>query len=360
MIQIPLKSKRILFFIQNGLGGAERVQLEIARMLLDDGWHVEFCMISFESENRIKKFYPANVEQSEIFAHSQIGLLKDIYLEIKEAQPDVVFASAMHLNQRILIVSLLFPGIKFVVRNENYLYTIPYIKRRTLALTYKKANAIISQTEEMEDELIKLGIKKDKIRTIYNPINERTIREKAQMISPFPNDDKIRFVALGRFARQKGFDILVEAYAIVSEKIPESELFIVGDTSHYNGSVFAELKQLVEKYKLSKKVFFTGFKENPYPYIKNCNVFVLSSRYEGLPNVLIEALFLGKPCAATTCIPIISRIIFEGKNGYLASSENPSELADAMLKASNMTEIISTYKPGSDTEFLSLFNGVLE
>lgn len=352
--------KRILFFIQNGLGGAERVQLEIARMLLNDGWHVELCMISFESENKIKKFYPANVEQSEIFFKSQLSLLKDIYLKIKEAHPDIVFSSAMHLNQRILILSPLFYKIKFVVRNENYLYTLPWIKQRTLALTYKKANAVISQTEEMEDELIKIGIKKDKIYTIYNPINECSIKEKSQASSPFPKNDKVRFVALGRFARQKGFDILVEAYSIVSEKIPESELFIIGDTTHYNGSVFEELKQLVKKYKLSKKVVFTGFKENPYPYIKNCNVFVLSSRYEGLPNALIEALFLGKPCAATTCIPIISRIIIEGENGYLASSENPSELAEAMLKASNMTEIISTYKPGSDTEFLSLFNGVLE
>lgn len=352
--------KTILIFIQNGLGGAERVQIEIARMLLNDGWHVEFCTISFEDGNKIERFYPDNVGKDEIFARSQIGLLKDIYFKIKEAYPDVVFASAMHLNQRILMVSLLFPGIKFVVRNENYLYTIPYIKRRTLALTYKKANAIISQTEEMEDELIKLGIKKDKIHTIYNPINERAIREKAKMPSPFPNDDKIRFVALGRFAYQKGFDILIKAYSLVSKKIPESELYVVGDTSHYNGSVFAELEQLVEKYKSSNKVFFTGFKENPYPYIKNCNVFVLSSRYEGLPNALIEALFLGKPCAATTCIPIISRIIIEGENGYLASSENPSELAEAMIKASNMRNIQNTYKPGSDTEFLSLFNGVLE
>jgi len=352
--------KSVLIFIQNGLGGAERVQIEIAKMLLDDGWDVEFCTISFGGENRINKFYPSKVRQSEIIAKSQIGLLKNIYFKIKETRPNVVFASAMHLNQRILMLSPFFRGIRFVVRNENYFYTIPSLKRLTLALVYKKADVVISQTEEMEDELVSIGIKKNKIHTIYNPIDECTIRKKAGESSPFPIDDKVRYVAVGRFAYQKGFDILIDAYALVSKKIPNSELFLIGDTSHDNGRVFGLLKQMVEEYRLSEKVFFTGFKENPYPYVRNCTVFVLSSRYEGLPNALIEALFLGRPCAAISCIPIISRIISDGENGYLASPENSYELADAMLKASNLTEIKNTYKPGAKEEFVSLFNGMLE
>ena len=145
---------------------------------------------------------------------------------------------------------------------------------------------------------------------------------------------------------------------MVAKKIHDTELYIVGDTTHSNGDVLAQLNRLIAVNSLSGKVFFPGFRENPYPYVKNCNVFVLSSRYEGLPNALIEALFLEKPCAATSCIPIISRIITEGDNGYLASSENPSELADAMLKASKLTEIKNTYKPGSSDDFVSLFNRV--
>ncbi len=350
--------KSVLIFIQNSLGGAERVQIEIAKMLLADGWDVKFCMIGFGRDDEISKFYPVGVGHSEIMAKSQIGLLKDIYSQIKETRPDVVFASAMHLNQRILIMSSFFRNIRFVMRNENYLYSVPRLKRITMALTYKKADAVISQTEEMEDELISIGIKKSKIYTLYNPIDERSIIKKAGEPSPFSENDKVRFVAVGRFAPQKGFDILIEAFARVSQKINDSELYIVGETYHSNGEVLNQLNALIDEYELSGKVFFPGFKENPYPYVRNCNVFVLSSRYEGLPNALIEALFLGKPCAATSCIPIISRIISEGRNGYLASPENPSELADAMLKALNLTEIKNTYKPGSSEEFVSVFNGV--
>ena len=352
-------NKSVLIFIQNGLGGAERVQIEIASMLLKDGWDVKFCMIGYENNNKIKRFYPDGTEQSEIIIKSQLGLLKDIYKTIKDAHPDVVFASAMHLNQRILLLSPFFPSIKFIVRNENYLYTVPRLKRISLAATYRMADAIISQTEEMEDELVAIGLKKDKIHTVYNPINESQIKSKADESSPFPIDNKVRYVAAGRFAYQKGFDILVDAFALVARENPDSELYIIGDTSHNNGDVFLQLKRAVTDHKLSEKVFFTGFKENPYPYISNGDVFVLSSRYEGLPNALIEALFLKRPCAATSCIPIISRIISEGQNGYLARPNNTSELADAMLKASKLTEIKNTYKPGSHEQFVSLFNLIL-
>lgn len=351
--------KTVLIFIQNGLGGAERVQIEIARMLLSAEWTVKFCMIGFDGDNKIKRFYPVGVAESEIMTKSQLGLLRGIYDQIKEMRPDVVFASAMHLNQRILLISSFFPDIKFIVRNENYLYTIPYLKRGTLALTYKKADAIISQTEEMENELVGIGIKKSKIHTLYNPIDGREILNKAESFSPYPTTNNVRYVAVGRFVPQKGFDILIDAFAMVAKKNPYSELYIVGDTSHNNGFVFEQLKQTVADYDLSEKVFFPGFKENPYPYISNSDVFVLSSRYEGLPNALIEALFLKKPCAVTSCIPIISRIISEGKNGYLASPDNPSELSDAMFKASKLTEIKNTYKPGSCEEFVSLFNSLL-
>ena len=106
---------------------------------------------------------------------------------------------------------------------------------------------------------------------------------------------------------------------------------------------------------LTDKVHCVGFKDNPYIYVKHADCFVLSSRNEGLPNVLIEALYLGTPSAATTCIPIIERIIENGETGYLAESENPESLAKAMINASALGRIKSTYKSATINDFTNLF-----
>ena len=351
--------KSVLIFIQNGLGGAERIQIEIGKMLISDGWCVRYCRIAPKgSLDKIEKFYPLEAEKSEIGYTSQLNLIKCIYNQIKSFRPNVVFASAMHLNQRILLLSPLFPKIKFVVRNDNYLYTLPKWKRITLALTYRSADMIISQTEEMEEELKKIGIKSKKITTLHNPVDIEEIERKSLMFLPFLDDEKIRFVSIGRFAYQKGFDILVEAYNIVSKKLPNSELYIVGNIDYGNRVVFSQLTNLVEKYHLSNKVFFPGFKDNPYPYIARSNVFVLSSRFEGLPNAMIEALTLGIPCVATSCIPIISRIIDEGKNGYIVEIDDVEGLAAAMINATKIARVENSYIPASKEDFISLFDQV--
>lgn len=355
-----MNSKSILIFILNGLGGAEKVQIQIAKFLQQDGWKLHFCSISYQGNDHIiPKFLPDNINYRSISFNSQYDFIKQLYHEISVVKPSAVFASAMHINQRLLLLSLLFPKIKFVVRNDNGLYTIPKWKQFTLRITYKFADKIITQTEEMENELVSIGIKKKKIQTLHNPVNIQEIKEKALWYNPYERNNSIKFVAVGRFAKQKGFDVLIEAFNLVVKEMPDSELYIVGDTDYGNSEVADELKSLISKYRLNDKVFFPGFQENPYPYVANADVFVLSSRYEGLPNSLIEALTLGKPCAATKCIPIISRIIQDGKNGFLACPENTKELAEAMISASKLKDIENTYSPSQNTDFVRLFNDLI-
>lgn len=89
--------------------------------------------------------------------------------------------------------------------------------------------------------------------------------------------------------------------------------------------------------------------------MKYANCFVLSSRNEGLPNVMIEALYLGTPVAAFKCIPVIERIVSQGTTGYLAAKENIRELADAMLKAVKLGRIETTYNTNSEVIFSKIF-----
>ena len=98
-----------------------------------------------------------------------------------------------------------------------------------------------------------------------------------------------------------------------------------------------------------------GFQTNPYSYIKYADCFVLSSRWEGLPNVLIEALYLGTPAAAFACIPIIERIVNDGINGYVVKAEDVNGLASAMLDAAKLGRVDFTYKGAGADDYVNLF-----
>ena len=211
-----------------------------------------------------------------------------------------------------------------------------------IRLLYRRAETIIAQTEEMRMELIKKAkLTASNIYTIQNPQDFVMIDGLAQVKSPFLKKNTINYVASGRFAPAKGFDILVRAFALVEKRINNVELYIVGQNSGPNEEYFLRIDQLIKELNLSEKIHCVGYQKNPYAYVKNADCFVLSSRNEGLPNVLIEALYLGTPAAATTCIPAIERIIEKGKTGFLAVSENAESLAEAMIQAASLGRITS-------------------
>ena len=131
------------------------------------------------------------------------------------------------------------------------------------------------------------------------------------------------------------------------------------------GNTLKKLKDDVIKANLDKELNIindlendikcVGFQNNPYPYMNGANCFVLSSRNEGLPNVLLEAQYLGIPSAATSCIPMIKRIVVDDVNGYLAAVDDADSLATAMLNAARLKSIKSTYQPASINDVLNVF-----
>ena len=262
-------------------------------------------------------------------------------------------SSSLYLNRKLRAID-----VKLYLNTSEKSFSfiqINNLKRFFLKYTYKNANTIIAQTDEMKDEFIRLGLSDNKIKVLHNFIDEELIINKANELSPFPKDSAVRFVSVGRIAHQKGFDILIKAFKKVVNEIQDSKLYIIGSFEGGDQSVYHELMDLIIQFNLKDKVIFTGYTENPYKYIKNASVYVLSSRYEGLPNVLIESQFLKIPSAATSCIPIISRMVKDGINGYLANNEDPDSLAKAMINASKLNHIDSIYKPSKKEDFINLF-----
>lgn len=348
---------KVILFVHNSVGGAERMTVLIGKMLSARGFDVHFYVINQGVlTGSIIDFIPDEFQVTNIPEEKPLRLIKKLKQILKEEQPDYIFSSALLINDKILPLRWLFPKTKFIVRCENYLYTFSKKQRIMIALLYRMADTIIAQTQEMKDELVKdCKIKVGKIVVLENPIDKQRISEGVkEEWNPYQNIGKKTIVASGRMCHQKGFDLLVEAFAKVCEKKDDVILYIIGDTS--NQIEYSKVKNIALSHGISEKVNCIGFQKNPYPYVKYADCFVLSSRWEGLPNVLIESLYLGTPVAAMKCIPIIERIITDGIDGYTSDKEDVNGLAAAILKAIELGRVNTSYKGSSEEDFVNLFN----
>lgn len=180
----------------------------------------------------------------------------------------------------------------------------------------------------------------DKCLTIYNPIIVEDILIKAQRKEKVFNDNsKIKIVSVGRLARQKGFDILLEAHKkLIDEKI-EHEVYILGN----DGGEKEYLIKKIKEYNLENSFFLIGFKENPYSHIKQADIFVSVSRYEGYSLVIAEAICLEKPIISTKCVGP-NELLDNGKYGIMIEPENVEELSNAIKNLILNSELRKKYE----------------
>lgn len=336
---------KVLIFLQDGVGGAERVSVLLGKSLPQEQYEVKFCLVDRSCKTSIRDFIPTGYAIIGISNAEPIKMMWQLVKTIWKEHPHIVFSSVLYLNTKILPFRSLFPKTRFVVRCENYLYTFTKQQQKRIKWTYHRADAIIAQTQEMGDELIEqMHISKDKVMVMQNPVDTELIdRMVAEGRDPYPQNGMKHFVASGRFAYQKGFDMLLEAFILVWEKRKDVDLYILGDTEKEGGKVYRDLLCRAKEAGVDNLLHCVGYQKNPYPYIRYADCFVLSSRWEGLPNVLIEALYLGTPVAAFKCIPVIERIVSENANGFLSNKEDVDCLAIAMERALGLGRVKGNY-----------------
>jgi len=131
-------------------------------------------------------------------------------------------------------------------------------------------------------------------------------------------------LAVGRLTEQKAFDVLIRAFSYVRKNHP-AHLLILGE-----GEERPALESLIRQLGLEQDVNLMGFVQNPYPYIVHASLFVLPSKWEGLPTVLVEALYLGTPIIATDCPGGSREILKDGQFGRLVPLDEPLILAKAI------------------------------
>jgi glycosyltransferase involved in cell wall biosynthesis len=196
---------------------------------------------------------------------------------------------------------------------------------------YPWADGIVAVSEGVADDLAAVtGLCRDRINVIYNPVVTPEVARMVQepLDHPWlqPGQPPV-VVAVGGLRPQKDFGTLVEAFACVRRRRP-ARLLILGE-----GWQRVNLETLVAQHRLEADVQMPGFVPNPYPYLARAAAFALSSRWEGLPGALIEALFCGVPIVATDCPSGPREILAQGQYGRLVPVGDPTALAEALESA---------------------------
>ena len=174
----------------------------------------------------------------------------------------------------------------------------------------------------------KLGLEKGTVRCIYNPVVNEEMVKKSKEILPhawFEQKEIPVFLAAGRLEHQKDFETLLKAFAMIRQQQP-ARLIILGE-----GSLRNKLEQYISVLGINRDVSMPGFTVNPYSYMKHADTFVLSSVYEGLPTVLIEAMACGCAVVATDCPEGPSEILENGIYGMLVPVGNAAALAQIAM-----------------------------
>jgi glycosyltransferase involved in cell wall biosynthesis len=201
-------------------------------------------------------------------------------------------------------------------------------RRWLIRRVYPYADAFIAQSGSMADDLIRIvGLPSQKVTTIRNPaFRPEIITRAAEPVGHpwFSKREAPVVIGVGRLARAKGFDVLLDAFAKVRALHP-CKLVILGE-----GDAREKLQTQAERLGLKADVWMPGFVDNPFKYVVRSDVFVLSSRLDPCPNVLVEALAVGTPVVSTRCVGGASEILEDGRWGTLVPIGDSEAMAEAI------------------------------
>lgn len=240
---------------------------------------------------------------------------------IDKTKPDIVFAMGGNFSLAILLLKLFGMIRSRTIVREQTVRSIRvkgesfyWISYALYQLLFRRADLVICQSKKMLDDLRdSFSVPPARLVHIYNPLDMETVQQKAKgENNPYLGIEGVHICSAGRLSPPKRFDRVIRAFKDLKLSGP-SHLWIVGE-----GPLMGELKKLRDGLNLEDRVHFTGFQENPYKWFYHADLFVMASDYDGLPNVLLEALACGCPVLAVDC-PGGTREIMEltGNADYL-------------------------------------------
>ncbi len=329
---------RLAIFLPDlGGGGAERAMLNLAQGLVERGIGVDIVLVS--ATGALLGCAPPAVRILDLGVRRVVDSLLPLMAYLRRQRP----AAMLTTSDRCSVVALCAKSIcrspvhisvgvhNTVSRSSAH---IPVSRARLIRFMmrrmFPRADSILGVSEGVADDVARVaGIRRDRIKVVHNAMlfDEIAALGKKAIEHPwFAEGQPPVFVAVGRLAPQKDFESLLRAFALL--ETGTARLVILGE-----GHERPRLEALVAQLGAGESVSLPGFVSNPYAYMSRSAAVVLSSRYEGLPTVLLEAMSLGTPVVATDCPSGPREILGGGRYGALVPMGDVEALAAALAGA---------------------------
>ena len=329
--------KRIVFITLNlEGGGAEKI---LSRLIINLHNEFEIVLITFYRRGRYLEelllipgleYHCINAERGNTlsFAIRLRRIIKKVsptkILSFLYYPNIVTYLSQIGLNTPLILSE----------RSNHHLYLTSSFKHKVwkwfLRKAYRKAISIITVSNESKAAIISdFRVPGEKIHTIYNGLSFPLLDQmKDEPVTDFEFRKDIHYViAMGSLTKAKNYPLLIKSFSILNSKYKNTRLIILG-----KGGMENEINELVTKLNLREVIHLTGYRNNPYNYLKYASCYVLSSSWEGFPNSLLEAMYINGHVVSTNCPTGPSEVIQNNVDGILCEMNNPEELAGAIGK----------------------------
>jgi glycosyltransferase involved in cell wall biosynthesis len=300
------------------------------------GWDVDLVLANLEGA--LQGLIPSGMRVVNLASSRMLLAIPRLVSYFKQVNPLAVYSTITHAN-----IAATYAARRarvrapVIVRQSNAPLSETkdsfgrFLTSRLIPLAYSHASSVIAVSEGVREELIAMSSELDnKIRVIPTPVLTEQVRQQGEQ-SPqhrwFEDRAVPVIVSAGRLKKHKGMVELIRAFKLLRSNA-RARLLILGD-----GPERERLEGEVRELQLQDDVELLGFKPNPFPFMNRASVFVLASHYEGLPNVLIQAMAFGTPIVATDCPSGPAEILEQGAFGRLVPVGALSELADAIQRS---------------------------
>tara|TARA_X000000950_G_scaffold90738_1_gene114099 strand:+ start:1759 stop:2862 length:1104 start_codon:yes stop_codon:yes gene_type:complete len=324
-----MKKKIIIFMPSIEGGGVEKNLFLISNFLSKKLNDVSLITTSDEYKNKFKSIKIISPYFNLTKYGRKIKYFLCLYELLKQIikKRDVIILS-FQANLYCILISKLF-NTKIIIRSNSSPsgWTKNFLKKKLFKLILRFADTIIVNSKDFKKEFKK----KFNLPTvmIYNPLNKDEIIKLSKKKIYFPFFDKskksLKIINVGRFTDQKDQLTLLKSVNEIKKEI-NIKVLIIG-----RGVNFPKLNKFINDNKINNIVKILNFKKNPFPYLKKADLFLLTSRFEGLPNVLLEAATLRKIIISTNCPTGPREILKDGKYGFLCEIGNYKQISKKIM-----------------------------
>lgn len=320
------------------IGGAERLHVYLANDWVEKGFAVE--LILMQKKGELLPLLAQEVRIITLGADCIRRVIRPLAAHLRRSRSDVIIAAMWPLTSAV-VFSWFLSGKRgrLYLSDHNQLSISCYEELKVSSLylkalmrfTYPFASGIIAVSRGVKEDLCRLGrFRANQVEVIYNPAATGVSSQReAQPVREqlWGRSFKHHILSVGELTKQKDFETLIRAFALIPEPL-DAKLVILG-----NGTLRGELMSLIDQLGLHDRVVLPGFVMDPYPWFRSADLFVLSSRWEGFGNVIVEALECGVPVVSTDCLSGPAEILENGRYGKLVPVQDKEALADAIVNS---------------------------